>query len=187
MQRTGPDRVLRSGPHIRRTRAQARVLPFENTMGKSEIPNKLRKRGIYIIRIGTAPDWKAYYVGSTTENFHSRWRRHKSKLRRGTHPNSDLQAFYDEDPNQLHYEVLESMRTKDKVKIENRERHWFNVLSTTPTPIINHQTPRVGKTSKRGRGLRRRRKARAERAAERAHQAPTSAAQALLWWEEDSD
>jgi len=128
-----------------------------------EIPQKLRRHGIYIIRIGPAPDYVAAYIGSTLKSFNERWKRHLRKLETKVHPNSDLQAFYDEDPASLHFDILESMRTRDKIKIETTERRWFELLKPHIT-IINHQTPRVGKTSKRGRGLRRRRKARVEAA-----------------------
>lgn len=126
-----------------------------------EIPQKLRRRGIYIIRIGVPPNFTCAYIGSTTKSFNERWKRHLRKLATHVHPNSDLQSWYDTNPELLHFDVLESMRTRDKVKIEIRERYWYNLLEPH-IPIINHQTPRVGKTSKRGRGLRRRRKARAE-------------------------
>lgn len=154
-------------------------------MTDREVPQSHRARGIYIIRIGHSPHWVAAYVGSTTKSFHERWRRHIRKLEAHTHPNSDLQAFFDEDSTQLHFEILEPMRTRDKVRIETQERRWFEVLKPHIT-IINHQTPRVGKTSKRGRGLRRKRKARKAAAAARKTKAQASAVETLLNLEQDN-
>jgi hypothetical protein len=85
----------------------------------------MKHAGIYKI---TAPG--ATYIGSS-ENIHTRWAVHRSKLLHGTHPNRRLQEAFDHsNPEDLAIEVLERIEDGPTALQKAEERYlqaeWGN-------------------------------------------------------------
>jgi group I intron endonuclease len=94
----------------------------------------LAKTGIYSI---TQKSTGRKYIGSTSENFYKRWRRHLSELKKGNHHSQFLQRTWDKcGSNDFVFEIIEfhdALSVSGNLSLLNLEQSYLDKL----TPEFN--------------------------------------------------
>lgn len=82
-----------------------------------------KERGVYAI-VNTLNNKK--YIGCTNMNFGDRRDCHYALLRHGNHHNKELQKDYTKNPNNIIFEIIESVSDISDDELFEKEKFWIN-------------------------------------------------------------